>query len=159
YNTDWTNLQPRVGLAWSITRNMVLRTGAGIFYRTATQWGLPGGYSQTTAFQRSLDGDVTPSGQGLLNGPSTLQYPFSHGAVILLGCLSGSQSALTGLLENVGNAVSYDARQRPIPRTYQYSFGIQRRLWSNIVLDASYSGSQTVHDVTAINTDYWTYEF
>jgi hypothetical protein len=152
YNTDWTDLQPRIGLAWSITRNMVLRTGAGIFYRTATQWGLTDGFSQTTTFQRSLDGDITPAGQGLLTGPYTLQNPFPDGAV-------QPQGAATGLLANVGNAVSYDARLRPIPRTYQYSFGIQRRLWNNLMLDVGYSGSQTVHDTTAINTDYWTYQF
>src|SRR5215471_17702520 len=152
YNTDWTDLQPRVGLAWAINRNTVLRTGGGIFYRTATQYGLTDGFSQTTTLQRSLDGDINPSGQGNLTGPYTLQNPFPDGAV-------QPQGAATGLLANVGNAVSYDARLRPIPRTYQYSFGIQRRLWNNLMLDVGYSGSQTVHDTTAINTDYWTYQF
>jgi hypothetical protein len=152
YNTDWTDLQPRIGVAWSITRDTVLRTGAGIFYRTATQWGLTDGFSQTTTFQRSLDGDVTPSGQGLLTGPYTLQNPFPDGVV-------APQGTSTGLLANTGNAVSYDAAQRPIPRTYQYSFGIQRRMWRNLLLDAGYSGSQTVHDTMPINTDYWTYAF
>src|SRR5262249_52716371 len=152
YDTDWTDLQPRLGLAWSISRNTVLRTGAGIFYRTATQWGLTDGFNQTTNFQRSLDGDITPSGQGQLTGPYTMQNPFPDGVV-------QPQGAPTGLLANVGNAVSYDAWLRPIPRTYQYSFGIQRRLWSNLLLDVGYSGSQTVHDTTPVNTDYWSYEF
>jgi hypothetical protein len=152
YDTDWTDLQPRLGVAWSITRNTVLRTGAGIFYRTATQAGLTDGFSQTTNYQRSLDGDITPSGQGQFAGPYTLQNPFPDGAV-------QPQGASTGLLANIGNAVSYDARLRPIPRTYQYSFGIQRRLRGNLLLDVGYSGSQTVHDTTAINTDYWSYEF
>jgi hypothetical protein len=152
YNTDWTDIQPRLGLAWSIDRNTVLRTGGGIFYRTATQYGLTDGFSQTTTFQRSLDGDITPSGQGQFAGPYTLQDPFPNGAV-------QPQGVSTGLLANVGNAVSYDARLRPIPRTYQYSFGLQRRLWSNLLLDVGYSGSETVHDTMSINTDYWTYQF
>ena len=51
-----------------------------------------------------------------------------------------------GLLTNVGNGVSFDGRQRVIPRTFQYSFGLQRMIWSNISLDASYVGSFTDHD-------------
>ncbi|HTM49225.1 MAG TPA: TonB-dependent receptor [Bryobacteraceae bacterium] len=150
YATDWTNLQPRIGVAWRFLGATVLRTGFGIYHRTATQAGQTDGFSQTTPYTRSTDGDLFPSAG--LTGPYSLQNPFPDGIV------QPSGSAL-GLLTNVGNAVTYDGRQRPIPRTFQYSFGLQRRLMWNILLDASYVGSVTNHDAIPINTDYWGYDF
>ncbi len=150
YDTDWSNIQPRIGLAWSIDRNTVLRTGFGIYHRTSTEWGQTDGFNQTTNFQRSLNGDVTPSATSL-TGPYSLQNPFPDGVL-------QPQGSNIGLLANVGNAVTYDARLRPIPRTFQYSFGFQRRLFWNVLLDASYVGSQTVHDAMSIKTDYWPWE-
>ena len=48
YNTDWTNIQPRIGLAWVFAPRTVLRTGGGIYHRTATQTGYTDGFSQQT---------------------------------------------------------------------------------------------------------------
>ncbi len=151
YATDWWNIQPRIGVAWAIGPSTVLRGGFGIFYRTATQWGLTDGFNQTTNYVRSLDGDATRTAQNSFTGPYSLQNPFPDGALT-------PQGAEAGLLANAGNAVSYDGLLRPIPRTYQYSFGIQRRLFSNILLDATYSGSETIHDAVSLNTDYWPWD-
>ena len=150
YETDWQNIQPRIGVAWNFERRTVLRAGFGIYHRTATQAGQTDGYSQATGYTRSLDGDITPAAG--LTGPYSLQNPFPDGII-----RPGGREV--GLLTSIGNAVSYDARQRPIPRTFQYSFGFQRRAFWNILLDASYVGSITVHDAIAINTSYWPYEF
>jgi hypothetical protein len=150
YDTDWQNIQPRIGVAWTINRRTVLRTGFGIFHRTATQFGQTDGYSLTTAYTRSLNGDITPAAG--LTGPYSLQNPFPDGIVEP----TGSQ---LGLLTSAGNAISFDGNQRPIPRTFQYSFGFQRRLFFGVLLDASYVGSQTTRDTIAINTGYWSPEF
>jgi len=82
----------------------VIRTGFGIFHRTATQGNLSDGFSQQTGYTRSLDGDMTPAAG--LSGAYSLANPFPDG----LTHPSGASSALT----NVGNAVTYDGRQRPI---------------------------------------------
>jgi hypothetical protein len=148
YDIDWQNIQPRIGVAWQFEKKTVLRTGFGIFHRTATQIGITDGFSQSTGYTRSLNGDITPSAG--LNGPYSLQNPFPDGLVQPGG-------AELGLLTSIGNAVSYDSRLRPIPRTFQYSFGFQRRVW-NVLLDVSYVGSFTNHDAMAMNTDYWPYE-
>src|SRR5262249_2563975 len=37
YDTDWTDIQPRLGVAWNFAPKTVFRAGFGIFYRTATQ--------------------------------------------------------------------------------------------------------------------------
>jgi hypothetical protein len=128
-----------------------MRGGFGIFYRTATQWGQTDGYDQTTNYVRSLDGDVTRTAQNNFTGPYSLANPFPSG-------LLAPEGSDVGLLANVGNAVNYDGHVRPIPRTYQYSFGFQRRIFFDVVLDAAYSGSQTVHDAMSLNTDYWPWD-
>ena len=48
-------------LAWALAPRTVLRTGFGMYHRTATQTGLTDGFNQTTTFNRSLDGDRFPS--------------------------------------------------------------------------------------------------
>jgi hypothetical protein len=124
----------------------VLRAGFGIFHRTATQTGQTDGFNQTTAYTRSLDGDVTPAAE--LTGRFSLANPFPDGIL-------EPQGADIGLLTSVGNAITFDAKQRPIPRTFQYSFGFQHRTLKNVLLDLSYVGSVTNKDSMAINTDYW----
>ncbi len=156
FNTDWTNIQPRVGVAWLLERQTVLRAGFGIFHRTASQLSQSDGFSLSTGYERSNDGDLHPAGCNLttgscLTGPNSLQDPFPNGLIQPTG-------STLGLLTNVGNAVTFSGRQRPIPRTFQYSFGLQRRLPWQTRLEAKYSGSITNHDSLTINDGYWSYE-
>ncbi len=146
YDTDFTDVQPRVGLAWGFERNTVLRTGFGIYYRTATQLNYTDGFSQQTHYAPSFDGNITPANGGL-TGPNSLQDPYPAG-------LAPPTGASLGLLTNAGQGISFDGHQRPIPRTYQYSFGLQHMFPWSVKLDASYVGSQTVHDSMAENMDY-----
>jgi hypothetical protein len=145
YRTDYTDVQPRIGLAWMFAPRTVLRTGFGIFHRTATQSNYTDGFSQQTAYFASADDGVTPSAG--LTGPYSLQNPFPNGII------SPSGREL-GLLTNVGNGVSFDGAQRVIPRTFQFSFGLQRRVWWNVLLDASYVGSITRHESMSYNMGY-----
>ncbi len=136
YNTDWTDIQPRVGVAWSFAPKTVFRAGAGIFYRTATQLNFSDGFSQQTAYDASFDGGLNPSAG--ITGKFSLQDPFPFG----IRSPGSTRSSLT----DVGSAFAFDGRQRVIPRTYEYSAGIQRELPGKIFADVSYSGSVTVHD-------------
>ena len=144
YDTDWTDLQPRIGLAWSFAPKTVLRAGAGIFYRTATQLNSTDGFSQRTSYIRSLDGGITPSAG--LSGSYSLQNPFPNGIISPTG-------STLGLLTNIGDTITYDSRSRPIPRTYEYSAGFQRELPWKMVADVSYAGSITVHDSLPVQKD------
>jgi hypothetical protein len=145
YNTDWQDIQPRIGIAWSINQTTVLRTGFGIYHATATQGNYTDGFSQQTAYIRSNNSDQSPNAG--LTGPYSLQNPFPNGLI------QPSGPGL-GLLTNIGNAVSFDGNQRPIPRTFQYSFGLQKRVPWAVLIDASYVGSQTVHTSVPYNLDY-----
>jgi hypothetical protein len=155
YDTDWTNIQPRIGIAWALAKRTVMRTGFGIYHRTATQTGLTDGFNQTTTFNRSLDGDRYPSSYagGVLDmtGPYSLANPFPYG-------VQSPQGASLGLLANAGNAVSFDPRKRPIPRTFQYSFGFQRQIFWQAMLEANYVGSITNHDAMSVNLGRWSSE-
>ncbi len=109
YNTDWTNLQPRIGIAWAFAPRTVLRTGFGIVHRTAAQGGYTDGFSQQTAYQASLNGGISPAAlTGASGGPYSLANPFPNG-------ITAPSGRERGLLTNIGNGVSFDGRQRPIP--------------------------------------------
>src|SRR4030095_1315962 len=114
----------------------------------AGQAGQSDGFSLTTGFNRSLDGDLHPActqtAGACLSGPYSLQNPFPDGIIQPTG-------DELGLLTNVGNALTYSGRQRPIPRSFQYSFGIQRRMPWQIRMDVKYVGTITNHDSMTVN--------
>ena len=134
YNNDYSNIQPRIGAAYNFLPKTVLRAGIGVFYRAANQGGLTTGFSQSTGYVRSLDGGITPSGG--LTGPYSLEDPYPNGAFAPTG-------ASQGLLTNTARGVSIDGRERRIPRTMQWSFGLERELGWGTVLEVSYVGSRS----------------
>ena len=146
YNWDRSNIQPRVGAAYRLHNKAVLRGGFGIFHRTATQGSLTTGFSQTTNYVNSRDAGITPAGinNGLPTGPFSVENPFPTG---LIAPLQSNVPALN----LIGTGFSFDARLRPIPRTFQYSIGVDAQLFWGITLDVSYIGSKTVKEPLAIN--------
>lgn len=140
FNTDWTDVQPRFGIAWSVTPKTVVRAGAGIFYRTETQVASSYGFNSRTYYLSSDDGGLTPAAG--LTGPLSLQDPFPYGVLPPRG-------AAAGLGAGVGRPAYFFGRDRPIPRTYEYSAGLRRELPGLLLFEAAYSGSVTVHDALA----------
>jgi hypothetical protein len=128
YNTDWTNLEPRFGFAYQATPTTVLRGGWGIFYAVGLEAGTQRGFSFSTPYITSLNGGATPTNYFQSGNP----YP--NGAEPPTG------SSL-GLLTGLGSSFSIDFPQRRIPRSEEFSFGIQQALPGRIVLDARYAGN------------------
>ncbi|HEV8132798.1 MAG TPA: TonB-dependent receptor, partial [Acidobacteriota bacterium] len=141
YDTDWTNFAPRIGLAWRVRENTVLRAGGGVYYQSPTQTGVISGFNQQTPYTTSLDG-FTPSAG--LTGPYSLVNPFPNG-------IATAPHASLGLLTNIGNSLSFDPPRYKIPRTYQYSFGIQHQLPYGIVGEVSYSGNYQIYIESGFN--------
>jgi len=138
YNTDATNLGPRIGVAWQVLPKTVIRAGGGIYYQSPTQGGTTNGFSMRTNYTSSLDG-MTPSSGGSLTGPYSLNNPFPAGFQSPLG--SGN-----GLMTNIGQSSGgYDSPGFKIPRTYQYSFGIQQELPWRVLAEISYAGNYQIY--------------
>ena len=149
FQTDWTDIQPRIGLAWELAPKTVLRTGFGIYYQPGVSTSAVGsdytdGFSQQTPYIASADGINYSTG---LTGPYSLANPFPNGLV-------NPQGSSLGLYTDLGNAVNFDGKQHVIPRTYEYSFGLQRMMPWQVRIDASYVGSLTVHYPVTYNMDY-----
>lgn len=144
YKTYWTNIQPRIGFAYQFLPKTVMRGGFGIFYRAATQDSLTTGYSLNTDYVNSIDGGLTH--RAGLTGPYSMEDPFPDGVV-------RPQGNAQGINTNVGAGVSFDSRTRPIPRTYQWSYTLEREFGWNMVLEVSYVGSSQVHGVENMATN------
>ncbi|MBI4889282.1 MAG: TonB-dependent receptor [Acidobacteria bacterium] len=140
YNTDWTNIQPRIGIAYQFMPKTVMRGGFGIYHRTATQNSQTTGFSIQTPYIRSANGDLNPRPT---TGAFSLENPWPDGVIQPYGNKLGIDT-------NVGGSVSFDNRNRPIPRTYQWSFTLERELPWNMVLEVSYVGSWTTHETKTI---------
>lgn len=60
YKVQWNDYQPRVGFAWAVHPNTVIRGGYGIYYPWGTLDTDNIGFSRSTGFTASLDGSLTP---------------------------------------------------------------------------------------------------
>lgn len=142
YDPDLSNLQPRLGFAYNFLSKTVMRGGFGIYHRTATQNNLATGFSIGTPFINTLTASQFPSAG--LTGPYSLENPWPGGVIRPAG-------AINGIATNIGTGVSYDPPYRLIPRTFQWSYTIERELPSNMVLEVSYTGSATVKESIGTN--------
>ncbi|ADV82454.1 TonB-dependent receptor plug [Terriglobus saanensis SP1PR4] len=119
---------PKVGFAYLIAPNLVMRGGWGTSTALGIELGAQSSWQQSTNYTTSLDGSVTPSNY-FRSGT-----PFSNGVV-------APDGASLGLLAGIGNSLEFDRRERKIPRVQQYSFGFQGQLPQQFVLDIEYVGS------------------
>jgi hypothetical protein len=129
FTIDKNNWQPRFGAAYKFlnTKPLVFRGGVGRYFLPTTEYGGTLGYSQTTNVQATTD-DFKPLRQ--------ISDPFPNGLIPPAG------SSL-GLATQAGEAVAFSDAGRHIPYVWQYSAGLQYEIHAGILLDASYSGSQT----------------
>ena len=146
YDTDWTNIAPRIGVAYRIMDKTVLRAGAGVYFQSPTQTGVASGFNQPTPYTASFDAGVTPSAG--LTGPFSLENPFPNGVIPAPG------SSL-GLATSVGNSVGFDPPHFKIPRTYQYSVGFQHELPYGVLVEASYTGNYQIYINYNYNMNRW----
>lgn len=139
YNTDYKDFQPRVGFAFEVLPKTVLRGGYGIFYSTsrsgAAGTGAIGyqGYDQTTNWVYTYQNDgATPWGR--------LSDPFPNGVLLPPG-------SKLGLMNDVGFGASgpIPSLDSLTPYEQTWSFGVQRELPGNILVDTSYIGKKGTH--------------
>jgi hypothetical protein len=132
---DRNNFGPRLGFAYALNQNTVVRGGAGIYYgmSVATNFQYPG-----TAFRKSatmfftLDNFNTRS--------ASLADPFPGG-------LTGPQGKQYGALAEwgYGNGNDLGTTEDRNADIYQWNLGIQRLLPSQITIGIDYSANRSIH--------------
>ncbi|HKA01464.1 MAG TPA: carboxypeptidase regulatory-like domain-containing protein, partial [Candidatus Solibacter sp.] len=154
YDTDWTNLGPRFGIAYRFLPKTVLRAGFGAFYKSPTNTQTSSGLSQSTGYTTNAFDPKFPSAcnnggcLGAPTGPYSLVDPFPQGFASPLGAAGGALTA-------IGNGVSgYDPAHYKVPRTYQYSLGFQHELPWGIVAEVSFSGNSQVFETYGFDMNW-----
>jgi outer membrane receptor protein involved in Fe transport len=132
---DRNNFAPRIGFAFQLTPETVVRGGAGIYYglSVATNFQYPG-----TAFQRSLNIFFTDN--NFTQRTATLENPFPTG-------LQGPEGTQYGKLAEWGFINQNDLGTQTAQNAdiYQWNLGVQRLLPSQIVVAADYSANRSTH--------------
>ena len=127
YTPDKKLFQPRLGIAYRLSEKTVIRSGAGVYYNihqlnNYTILNLNPPLSGSAAFANSAS-------NGVITNPSPISFANPFGVLSPRSIINA-------------NTLNPDNFQ---PRMLQWSFGIQRQLPWNSVLDVSYVGSKGVH--------------
>jgi len=132
-NVPTTKFGPRLGIAYQLDSKTTLRGGWGIFYAPtifSTDGSIAPGYTQSTPYVASNDGNATPA--------NSLSNPFPNG---ILQPVGHSLGALTA----IGSTFNYLDQNRTAGRVQQFSFDVQRELPGGVALEVGYIGSRSSH--------------
>jgi len=134
-SVDRNNFAPRVGFAFQLASNTVLRGGAGVFYgmNVATNFQYAGpAFSKFAPLYFTKDNFVTQY--------ATLSNPFPAG-------LSPPQGRTYGKLANWGysNGSDLDTGVARSAEIYQWNLGLQHLLPGQIVIGVDYSANRSTH--------------
>ena len=132
-NPNMNKMGPRIGLAWQMNSKTTIRGGYGLYWAPQFAIGTPynpPGYTATSTYVASNDGNATPANNLTNPFPTGLAKPTGNS----LGDLSG-----------IGQALSIIDQNARSPRVQQYSIDIQRELPFNIAVEVGYVGSHSTH--------------
>lgn len=132
-DAEFTNFQPRIGLAWQFLPGTVFRGGYGISYLPTSGIFVSldrAGFSLNTPLVSSVDGGFTPN--------ETLANPFPNGK---LPPVNSSQGALTLL----GQSVTGNLRNLLRGYSQQWGLSLQHEFRGNWLVEAGYMGNRGVH--------------
>ncbi len=132
-NIEWGKIAPRIGIAYQLRPNTVIRVGAGIFYTMATYGANhypTAPFSAATPWVPTIDG-VTPT--------DLLRNPFPNGVLQPEGSVNGLNAALG---QGVGSPIP---STMTTPYNSQWNFSIGQDLGKGMVLDLAYAGNKGTH--------------
>ena len=132
FASDKNNWQPRIGVAYRVNDKLALRGGFGMFYLGQGEKGSALGFSQRSNIITTTDGRLTPA--------VSLENAFANlpGGRLLqpIGSSAGAASFL-------GQSITVNHLNRPLPYSIQYSFDIQYELPGNILAEVGYNQNET----------------
>jgi hypothetical protein len=134
-SVDRNNIAPRLGFAYTVDNQTVLRGGAGVYYglNVATNFQFTG-----TAFGNSHP--ILFSKDNFQSQFATLENPFPNGYAPPQGTKYGDL-ALWGFPNN-NSLTTGDARNAEI---YQWNLGVQHLFSNGITIGVDYSASRSTH--------------
>lgn len=138
YNQDLNNFGPRFGLSYRMTQKAVLRGGFGILYSPTFDLPTQVGFGVSTPYVASNNNLLTPA--------HSLSNPYPDGFLQP----AGSNTNLNGQ----GGWTFWNNRTRNIPRTTQFSFGVEYQFPSQALLDVRYVGQLTANLPNTRNANF-----
>jgi hypothetical protein len=150
---------PRVGFAWAAKPNTTIRGGFGIYSYNWSQ----------DSYGSGMGSAFADSGSGQDNSNNIFPYVKFDGAgttfplvpascAVVGDCPTGAGSALPWVTTTSpalvdptrfnGQGTNYNDYHTPIPKIYQYSFGVERQLTTNLAATLSYVGSHGFNLIT-----------
>lgn len=132
---SWNNVSPRVGLSYQVFRNMVIRTGYGMFYLPVdVRWN----DAPHNLFINSITNTMVVAQANGVTPANTLSDPFPNG-------ISGPPGRDQAFINVQGNGNSAPLSNYKAPYVQQWNFDIQYQLPSNTLFDIAYAGSKGTH--------------
>jgi hypothetical protein len=148
WDSNPKNFAPRVGMAYLLRRDTVIRAGYAIYYKmlglgdetSVYQQGL----SQRTQLESSVDNGVTFR--------ANMQNPFPDGLLPPLGSSAGLKTFL-------GNGISFFSPNRRNGYMQRWSFSMQHEFAHRILLEIGYTGNRGTalgvqNDINAVPSQY-----
>jgi hypothetical protein len=138
---DRNNFGPRLGFAYQLAKDTVLRGGVGLFYglSSATNFQYPGtAFQKAAQFHISLDGNLTLAPGWALDNVFPTLPP---------NTLPQAQGTQYGALAEwgLGNGNDLGTTSDRNPEVYQWNLGLQHLLPAGIVISADYSANRSTH--------------
>ena len=132
---DKNNFGPRVGMAYSLANNTVVRAGYGVFYSSdVNHVNAPttdGAFGAITQYVGSTGGDTLPiPGVNISN-------PFPNGYVQPTG-------KSLGKLTDLGSTVTFVNPNRVLPYVQQWQFSLQKQFRSQVLAEVAYVGMHSL---------------
>ena len=129
--SQWDNVGPRMGVAWSVTNNTVVRAGYGIVFDSVN------GLSQS--FQNSMDSWPYSSGASTNYNIAEANPSLQNVETVQTATISPLPSASPW-----GNAGTwYEDEKHKNAYSHQWNLEIERQMTSNLVMTMGYVGSAT----------------
>jgi len=152
YSTDWTNFQPRLGIAYAFDDKTVIHASAGIIDQglngLSTDW-FSFYYNSITMNQiSSLDGQHWVSELGTDHGLGTFPAQPSGGNLGYYPAISTNAAygyQTFGQLANPNQGGASTINHFQTPEDYTWDFSVQRQLGRDWVATADYTGVRGIH--------------
>jgi hypothetical protein len=130
WKRDWNNFMPRIGVAYTLSKRMVLRGGYGVYFNGL---GLRRADVLQNGFERSTS--LVPSRDSGLTFVGTLSNPFPDGILEPVG-------TQLGLMTDTGNAITFFSPEPKASYNQRWQASVQHQMGKSSVLEVAYVGNR-----------------